>query len=403
MSSQPLGVAGLFAGIGGLELGLQRAGHHCHLLCEIEPGASAVLRTRFPHVRLHADVTTLTRFPRGVDLVVGGFPCQDLSQAGLTKGLAGMQSSLVDHVFRLLRATEVPWVLLENVPFMLQLGQGNAIRHVIGELESLGYSWAYRVVDTRAFGLPQRRERVFILASKVGCPAADLLSQDEPGTAPVADAGAACGFFWTEGLRGLGWAVDAVPTLKGGSTIGIPSPPAIWLRGEGTFVTPDIRDAERLQGFPVDWTKPTVAVTRATHRWKLVGNAVSVPVAKWVAGRIGACADWRPTQPLPFGRRGGWPRAAFGARGEAWAVTVSASPVRHKAPPLRAFLKHPPKPLSRRALEGFRARLFSGTLRRPPEFDRDLVRAIAEADASEACAAVSASGPAQRRRGVLRQ
>ena len=401
MSSRPLGVAGLFAGIGGLELGLHRAGHHCQLLCEIEPGASEVLRTRFPAIPLHADVTTLTRFPRGVDLVVGGFPCQDLSQAGLTKGLAGMQSSLVDHVFRLLRATEVPWVLLENVPFMLQLGQGNAIRHVIGELEALGYSWAYRVVDTRAFGLPQRRERVFILASKAGCPAADLLLQDEPGAAQSSDPGAACGFFWTEGLRGLGWAVDAVPTLKGGSTIGIPSPPAIWLRGEGGFVTPDILDAERLQGFPVDWTEPTVAVTRAGHRWKLVGNAVSVPVAEWIGRRIGTCSDWSPALPVPLNRRGGWPRAAFGARGEAWEVEVSSSPVRVEAAPLREFLEHPTKPLSRRALEGFRTRLSRGTLRRPPEFDRDLDRAIEAAAAAEACDAASASGKGKRRKVML--
>lgn len=397
MSSRPLGVAGLFAGIGGLELGLHRAGHHCHLLCEIEPGASEVLRTRFPAIPLHADVTTLARFPRGVDLVVGGFPCQDLSQAGLTKGLAGMQSSLVDHVFRLLRATEVPWVLLENVPFMLQLGQGNAIRHVIGELEALGYSWAYRVIDTRAFGLPQRRERVFILGSKVGCPAADLLSPDQPPTESTADPNAACGFFWTEGVRGLGWAVDAVPTLKGGSTIGIPSPPAIWLRDEGTFVTPDIRDAERLQGFPVDWTVPSVAVTRAGHRWKLVGNAVSVPVAEWIGRRIGACTEWSPTLPVPLNRRGGWPRAAFGARGEAWEVEVSSSPVRLPSAPLREFLEHPAKPLSRRALEGFRTRLSRGTLRRPPEFDRDLDRAIAAAVAVEQRDPASASGPVRRR------
>ena len=365
----------MFAGIGGLEFGLGQAGHHAELFCEIEPGAAAVLRRRFPGVRIQDDITTLAALPAGIELVAGGFPCQDLSQAGLTKGLGGTQSSLVDHVFRLLRGHEVPWVLLENVPFMLQLGQGNAIRHVIAELEALGYRWAYRVIDTRAFGLPQRRERVFILASKSGSPAADLLAIDHaPPTAPL-PADAACGFFWTEGVRGLGWAVDAVPTLKGGSTIGIPSPPAIWMR-DGRFVTPDIRDAERLQGFPADWTEPATEVARPGHRWKLVGNAVSVPVAAWIGGRIGGSSSWTPPLPIPLNPRGAWPRAAFGERGEAWSVEVSARPISVVGTPLRRFLQHPTKPLSLRALEGFRSRLARGTLRRPAEFDRDLDQAI---------------------------
>lgn len=384
MANSPLHVAGLFAGIGGLELGLARAGHHAELLCEIEPGAVAVLRERFPRVPVHEDVTTLDRLPKRVDCVVAGFPCQDLSQAGLTKGLRGKQSSLVDHVFRLLRRSEVPWVVLENVPFMLQLGRGNAIRHVTGELERLGYHWAYRVLDTRAFGLPQRRERVFIVASKERSPAPLLFETNHrPRDLPYGG-DVACGFFWTEGLRGLGWAVDAVPTLKGGSTIGIPSPPAIWMP-DGRFVTPDIRDAERLQGFDPDWSLPAAAVARNSHRWKLVGNAVSVPVAEWIGKRLLADSAWRPLLPIPFDRRSAWPRAAFSDDGDVWAVDVSTWPVAKPARSLEAFLKFPTKPLSHRALEGFSSRLSRGNLKRPPAFDRDLGRALnAEAGIPEA-------------------
>jgi len=378
MAARKLRVAGLFAGIGGLELGLASAGHHTELLCEIEPGAVEVLRHRFPDVPVHEDVRTLARFPKSVDLVVGGFPCQDLSQAGLTKGLRGNQSSLVDEVFRLLRVSDVPWVVLENVPFMLQLGRGNAIRHVTGELQRLGYEWAYRVIDTRAFGLPQRRERVFIVASKEGDPSQVLFEGNrEPRETPHT-AGVACGFFWTEGLRGLGWAVDAVPTLKGGSTIGIPSPPAIWMP-DGGFVTPDIRDAERLQGFEPDWSLPAATVTRSTHRWKLVGNAVSVPVAKWVGERLGSKPKPRPVLPMPFDRRKAWPRAAFSENGDAWAVELSTWPVSKPAPSLPEFLEFPTKPLSQRAMEGFLSRLSRGSLKRPASFDRDLGRAIAAA------------------------
>lgn len=105
-------------------------------------------------------------------------------------------------------------------------------------------------------------------------------------TAKVGDP-CAFGFYWTEGTRGLGWAVDAIPTLKGGSSIGIPSPPAILLESR-EVVTPSIRDAERLQGFPTDWTQPAEEVTRKGQRWKLVGNAVSVPVAEWIGRRLRA-------------------------------------------------------------------------------------------------------------------
>ena len=104
-----------------------------------------------------------------------------------------------------------------------------------------------------------------------------------PNTADVA-----CGFYWTEGNRGLGWAVDATPTLKGGSGLGIPSPPAIRLPNGGGICTPDIRDAERLQGFDADWTLVEGQDERRRNgqRWKMVGNAVSVPVFSWVGDRL---------------------------------------------------------------------------------------------------------------------
>lgn len=400
MAVTPLRVAGLFAGIGGLELGMARAGHHAEMFCEIEPAAVAVLRARFPDAKLHEDVTTLRRLPKGIDLVVGGFPCQDLSQAGLTKGLSGTQSSLVDHVFRLLKRSDVPWVVLENVPFMLQLGRGAAIRHVTKGLERLGYHWAYRVLDTRAFGIPQRRERVFIVGSKHGSPAPSLFEANKAPRETAYGDDVACGFFWTEGLRGLGWAVDAVPTLKGGSTIGIPSPPAIWMP-DGAFVTPDIRDAERLQGFDADWTLPATTVARASHRWKLVGNAVSVPVAEWVGSRLGRDTAAKIMLAAPFDTDSAWPRSAFSQDGASWGVETSTWPTSRCSKPLVDFLKYPTKPLSQRALEGFSARLSRGNLRRPAEFDRDLRRAIAACEGSSSAekASRSLSVAGSRRRG----
>ena len=113
-----------------------------------------------PASSLAATGGTLER-PAGTELLAGGFPCQDLSQAGPTRGIRGERSGLVDEAFRLLRTHQLPWLLLENVPFMLQLHRGHALDHIVTALEELGYAWAYRVVDSRSMGLPQRRERVY--------------------------------------------------------------------------------------------------------------------------------------------------------------------------------------------------------------------------------------------------
>lgn len=368
-----LRVAGLFAGIGGLELGLEKAGHETELLCEIDPSANAVLDARFPGILRRADVRSIDVLPSSVNLLAAGFPCQDLSQAGGTRGINGSQSGLVSHVFRLLRKHEVPWVLLENVPFMLQLNKGAAIRLVVSELEELGYRWAYRVVDSRAFGLPQRRQRVFLLASLEEDPAR-LMFREDKGEPPTPEHnGHACGFYWTEGTRGLGWAVNAIPTLKGGSTVGIPSPPAIWMPN-GDIVTPDIRDAERLQGFPANWTRPAESAGRASYRWKLVGNAVSVRTARWVASLFTKKPGKLPTDLYDLPESKTWSTAAFGSRDGRAAVIVSTFPKHNKVPPLTEFLRFPPKLLSEKATTGFRNRLKASTLRHPPEFMQALER-----------------------------
>lgn len=361
-------VAGLFAGIGGLEVGLGRAGHETALLCEIEPGAAAVLADRFPGLPIHDDVCTLPALPSETTLVVAGFPCQDLSQAGKTVGIEGSRSGLVGEVFRLITHQRVGTVVLENVPFMLRLASGRAMDVITSTFEAMGYAWAYRTVDALAFGRPQRRERVYFVASREMDPR-EVLFADEAGAPTVFPewTSVACGFYWTEGIRGLGWGVDAVPTLKGGSTIGIASPPAIVFP-DGRIATPDIRDAERLQGFDVDWTLPSRRVSRAGHRWKLVGNAVSVEAAAWLGGRL---AEPGRIRELPeWGLRPGksWPSAAYNVGFGRVGVGASTWPVALRRRALAEFLEYPAVPLSQRATLGFLDRCRRGNLRFPPGF-----------------------------------
>lgn len=363
-------IVGLFAGIGGFELGMGAA-HEPVLLCDILPQSKAVLGAHFPGVDYHADVTTLVDLPADTDCVTAGFPCQDLSQAGRTAGLAGRRSGLIGEVFRLIERRRVPTVVVENVPFMLQLGGGRAMRAIVDEFERLGYRWAYRVVDSWSFGLPQRRERVFLVASRDIDPAALLLTEDCAIERPASALGElAHGFYWTEGRGGLGWAVDAVPTLKNGSTLGIASPPAVLLPN-GEIVRPSIEDAEALQGFPRGWTAPAEAVVRPGYRWGLVGSAVSVPVASWLGNRLVDPVGTLPDDSrfsLPFPATGKCPRAARFDGKQRYAVDVSADPIGVRPPALIDYLVGEPEYLSLKAVTGFYSRTQQGTLRFVPGF-----------------------------------
>jgi len=374
-------IAGLFAGVGGLELGLRQAGHETVVFSEFWGPAAAVLARRFDGIPNAGDIANLKSLPEKIDLVTAGFPCQDLSQAGKTAGIKGQKSGLVAHVFRLIDRDRPKWVLLENVSFMLRLDGGSAMARLVSEFEERGYRWAYRVVNSLSF-LPHRRERVFFLASTEDDPA-DVLLVDEatPFAIDTMLHTHAHGFYWTEGTRGLGWGRDCVPTLKNGSTVGIPSPPAILLTN-GEIVTPDIRDAERLQGLPRDWTKPAESVARASLRWSLIGNAVTKPVATWIGQRLLAPKKYDRSRDATPIAHGNWPRAARFDGVVRREVRISEFPHWRKRKPLQEFLRYPPALLSERATAGFLSRIEKSSLRFVPGFKErvrshlDHVRAV---------------------------
>jgi DNA (cytosine-5)-methyltransferase 1 len=221
-------VAGLFSGIGGFELAFAQAGFANALLVEIDASASAVLKQRFPECTILSDVVDVVELPPDTEVLTAGFPCQNLSMAGDKSGIDGAKSGVVGNMFDLIARSRVPTILIENVYFMLQLDRGNGMRRLVEQFEALQYKWAYRVLDTMGFGLPQRRRRVYMVASRKIDPRTVLFGDEAGAPARVKpNLQVPLGFYWTEGRSGIGLTVDGIPPLKVGSALGIPSAPAV--------------------------------------------------------------------------------------------------------------------------------------------------------------------------------
>lgn len=181
-------VGSMFAGIGGFDLGFERAGFEVAWCIEIDKSAQEVLRRKFPNAKVYGDITevdpdTLEK----VDVICGGFPCQDLSVAGRRKGLAGERSGLFHEAMRIVRRLNPRVLVLENVTGLLSSNNGLDFATVIREV---GEGWgcqevAWRVLDSQFFGVAQRRRRVFVVASSdIGCAEEILALSEECGGNP---------------------------------------------------------------------------------------------------------------------------------------------------------------------------------------------------------------------------
>ena len=156
---KPLTVGSLFAGIGGFDSGFTRAGFQISWQCELDPFCRAVLEKHWPGVTRYPDVREL-RHPPAVDVLCGGFPCQDISAAGKRVGIDGERSGLWFHYARVIGELRPRYVVVENVADLLIRGMGR----VLGDLAALGYDAEWSVVSACAVGAPHTRERVFIVA-----------------------------------------------------------------------------------------------------------------------------------------------------------------------------------------------------------------------------------------------
>jgi DNA (cytosine-5)-methyltransferase 1 len=150
----------LFTGIGGMDLGLERAGMECRWQVEIDPFCTKVLERHWPHVKRYGDIRAVTELER-VDLIAGGFPCQDLSVAGHMGGIDCERSGLWREFARIIGALRPRYVLIENVSGLLA---NEPMRRVLGDLSSLGFDAEWESIPAAAVGAPHIRDRVWILA-----------------------------------------------------------------------------------------------------------------------------------------------------------------------------------------------------------------------------------------------
>jgi DNA (cytosine-5)-methyltransferase 1 len=327
-------VGSVFAGIGGFDLAFHRAGCDIAWQIEIDPFCLKVLEKHFPKVKRYHDVREVRgQDLEAVDILVGGFPCQDLSVAGSRKGLRGAQSSLWWEFHRLVGELHPTWVLVENVPGMLSSNKGRDMGTILRSLGDLGYWWAYRVLDAQWFGLPQRRKRVFIVGhiGDRSAPVKVLLEPEggagdstQDGTEKQEVAGASA-----RAAGGFGKQVADTLTAhyaKGPATAGkdsrvrnvvaslVNDTKFPTLRGFGhgwqgqhwddstkamllRRLTP--LECERLQGFPDGWTclcealgDTATCTCPNTPRYRALGNAVAVPVVEWIARRLVTTHAW---------------------------------------------------------------------------------------------------------------
>lgn len=296
-------VASFFSGIGGLDLGLERAGFKTVFQCEAKQFCLDVLERHWPHIPKSDDVRTVDEADvPDSDVWAAGFPCQDLSLArmGARSGLGGSQSGLFHDFARLLGKRLPRVVILENVHGLLHSHGGRDFTVVLKTLDELGYGLAWRVLNSKDFGVPQQRRRVFVVGfHREGTSAGKVLFESECSDRDPA-AGRPNGkktpslFQKVVGntrkgplVKALAHCIYAESARHTGTD---------WSRNYVWYPDGRVRrfvpnEVERVQGFPEDWAIPSGLDESELERidsarYHAIGNAVTPQVAEWLGRRL---------------------------------------------------------------------------------------------------------------------
>jgi len=296
-----LTMASFFSGIGGFDLGFARAGIRTTWQCEVKDFCNDILSIHWPDVPKARDIREVQSNDIPTSTIwAGGFPCQDVSLArmGPRSGLRGQQSGLFFEFARLLEASRPPVVVIENVAGLLSSHDGRDFGVVVGTLADLGYGVAWRVLDSRYFGVPQSRTRVFIVGA-LGAPARagavlfepecgdrDFEKSRSNGKKSVSPFQISVGDSKRGFVKKLAHCLYAESARHTGTD---------WSRNYVSYPEGRVRrltplETERLQGFPDDWTYPpgfSGDVNKLdSARYHACGNAVTVNVAEWLGRRM---------------------------------------------------------------------------------------------------------------------
>jgi len=333
----------MFTGVGGFELGIGERGK-CIGFSEIDKYSSELLKQKFPEIKNYGDATKINpeELP-DFDMLCGGFPCQSFSIAGKRRGFNDTRGTLFFDIARIIKIKRPKIVFLENVKGLLNHDQGKTFRTIIQTLSELGYNVQWMVLNSKFFGVPQNRERVFIIGSLRGTSRPEILpftgGHGEVGCKTIMDINQAQRVYGTGGtsiaLKGLGGGQGAKTGLyavltpdrpnkrQNGRRFKTDGEPSFTITGQdvhgvaidrgnlkikeqstciganyfkgldnhqartGVLQNMKIRrltpiECERLQGFPDNWTEGF----SDTQRYKMMGNAVTVNVIKAIAERL---------------------------------------------------------------------------------------------------------------------
>lgn len=294
MRKKPYKINSFFAGIGGFDVAFEKHGFSTSLLCEINPFCNKILNRHWPKVKKVGDINTITleEIP-DAEVWCGGFPCQDISVArGTSKrlGLKGTRSGLFYRFSDLIEAKMPEVVIIENVAGLFTSNKGRDFGVILQTLSSLGYGVAWRLLNSRYFGVPQSRTRVYLCcwrenpvkalnvmfdlqgARKPKNERLDFITEEsKPNEYPKVPKVAYCLAASSGRHTGTDWSRTYVVCIDGVRRL---SP----------------IESERLQGFPDNWTSPTIESISDeninTLRYTAIGNAVSVPVVEWIAQKV---------------------------------------------------------------------------------------------------------------------
>lgn len=279
----------LFAGIGGFRFGMESAGHECVAFCEIDKFARAsykAIHNTEGEIELH-DATGVTKKEikaiGQVDVICAGFPCQPFSAAGARRGFEDTNGTLFFEIARFASILKPKYIFLENVKGLLNHDKGYTFETIIGSLDELGYDVEWQVLNSKDFGVPQNRERVYIVghlretsgrevfpiirtrSDKSIIQLGNIKKTESFGGNPQ------CGRVYSP--SGL---APCLNTMQGGQR-----EPKILIDGKVRKLTP--RECWRLQGFP-DWAfDKAQEVNSNSQLYKQAGNSVTVNVIKEIA------------------------------------------------------------------------------------------------------------------------